>query len=122
MCQHGVTTSINGKATGAVWTCLCGQSHCRHIDACPCGRTRARRFIPGDTFTLLEEQTDDNDGTPRTTPAGSEIVIERIEPDNLENPFVVLCRATGGWWFFSRAELERQEFRKGSQELPRVVS
>mgnify|MGYP000904661811 CR=1 FL=1 len=32
MCQHGVTTAIDGKPTGKTWTCLnCGETHCRHF-------------------------------------------------------------------------------------------
>lgn len=34
MCQHGVTSVIDGKPTGNVWWCSCGDTHCRHIRYC----------------------------------------------------------------------------------------
>ncbi len=41
MCMFGVTAKIDGKPTGAVWWCGCGESHCRHIYTCPkCGKTK----------------------------------------------------------------------------------
>lgn len=35
MCQHGVTSVVDGQPTGRVWWCSCGDTHCRHIRNCP---------------------------------------------------------------------------------------
>jgi len=46
MCQHGVTTKIGDRDTGAVWTCDCGRTNCRHIDRCFCGDHRRKYTLP----------------------------------------------------------------------------
>lgn len=42
MCTHGVTAAVDGKPTGAVWQCRCGERSCRHIDKCDkCAKPRS---------------------------------------------------------------------------------
>jgi hypothetical protein len=108
LCQHGVTSKIDDEPTGATWDCPCGETNCRHIWRCQCGRSKRRKYKPGDAFRLLKTQTDDADNQARETPEGALVIISRIEADNTDNPYVVCCHATGGWWFFSQAELERE--------------
>ena len=103
LCQHGIT-----KGTGATWDCPCGETHCRHIDGCKCGRIKRQRYKVGDVFRLLTRQVDDDDhGQERETPRGSYVVVSGIQQP-ADNPYIVGCPATGGWWFFSQAELEVQ--------------
>lgn len=46
MCTHGVTTAVDGKPTGQVWQCRCGERSCRHIAACDkCGTAKSRNRI-----------------------------------------------------------------------------
>lgn len=108
LCQHGVTARIGGKPTGATWDCPCGESHCRHIDRCQCGRSKRQKYKVGDTFRLLAGQSMDEGHGERKTPAGSLIVIFRIDPDTAPTPYIVKCYNNGAWWFFSQDELERE--------------
>jgi hypothetical protein len=41
MCQHGTTN---------FWTCVCGDTHCNHIQRCQCGHVRTG---PGPIHVLL---------------------------------------------------------------------
>ena len=62
----------------------------------------------GDVFRLLTRQVDDDDhGQERVMPRGSYVVVSSIQQP-ADNPYIVSCPATGGWWFFSQAELEGQ--------------
>lgn len=102
-CQHGVT-----KDAGATWDCPCGETHCRHIDSCRCGRTRRQRYKVGDVFRLLTLQIDhDDNDNERVTPRGSYVVVSEIQQP-ADNPYIVSCPKTGGWWFMSQAELDGQ--------------
>ncbi len=109
LCQHGVTSKIGDKPTGATWACPCGEINCRHIDVCQCGRTLRRKYKVGDAFRLLLLQIDhDESDNERVTPAGSIVEVSYIAAENTCNPYVVSCPANGASWFFSDGELERE--------------
>lgn len=107
LCRN-IVSKIGNKPTGATWDCPCGETHCRHISDCGCGRTKRQLYKIGDVFRLLTRQVDDDDhGRERETPRGSYVVVSGIQQP-ADNPYIVSCPTTGGWWFFSQAELEGQ--------------
>lgn len=61
----------------------------------------------GDVFRLLVDQKDDDDGKERITPRGSIVIISAMQQP-ADNPYIVESWETGGWWFFSQLELDRE--------------
>ena len=64
-------------------------------------------YIAGQRRILKVDQTDDDDGTERVTPAGSIVEILDVTRDS-PNPYTVGCPETGGTWFFTAAELDAE--------------